>query len=349
MTQTNLYLDIHALQILPASCVNRDDTNTPKSEIYGGKQRARVSSQCWKKATRKYLKENRLESVGLRTKKFKSCVINELTGTYGFTDEDAEKAVTACIKASGVASDKEDAKATIAFFSEEEIRGFAKVIADNKDVALTKAADIKKSLLEAIKNNPSTDILLFGRMFAGEHSLDYDAACQVAHAFSVNEARSEYDYFTAVDDIPNESDNGSAYLDTKQFTDPILYRYANVNLSPSSELIRLDKANAASIARHFTEAFLLSMPTGSINGYANTTFPEYVVVTLRTDRPASFAPAFIKVVSSDDYEAEAEKKLTEYQEKIAKNYGAPVVTLSLKDHSLNELLDILEREIGERL
>ena len=66
-----LYLDIHALQIMPPSCVNRDDTNTPKTCVYGGKIRTRVSSQCWKRAIRMYMKDNELEDIGIRTKKFK--------------------------------------------------------------------------------------------------------------------------------------------------------------------------------------------------------------------------------------------------------------------------------------
>ena len=186
-------------------------------------------------------------------------------------------------------------------------------------------------------------------MFASEPILDVDAACQVAHAISVNETRTEYDYFTAVDDIPNVSDNGSAYLDTKQFTDPILYRYANVNLSETSELIRFDKSNAASAAKSFIKSFLLSMPTGSINGYANATLPEYVMVILREDMPVSFAPAFIKTVNKDDYEEEAEQKLIKYEEKIAANYGAPVLKLSLKENSLGEIMSIIEKEIRERI
>lgn len=48
----NLYLDMHVLQTAPPSCINRDDTGSPKIAIYGGTTRARVSSQAWKKAMR---------------------------------------------------------------------------------------------------------------------------------------------------------------------------------------------------------------------------------------------------------------------------------------------------------
>ena len=39
-----LYLDIHAIQTLPPSNINRDDTGSPKTAFYGGVRRARVSS-----------------------------------------------------------------------------------------------------------------------------------------------------------------------------------------------------------------------------------------------------------------------------------------------------------------
>ena len=38
-----LYVDFHVLQTVPPSCINRDDTGSPKTAIYGGVTRARVS------------------------------------------------------------------------------------------------------------------------------------------------------------------------------------------------------------------------------------------------------------------------------------------------------------------
>lgn len=40
-----LYVDFHVLQTVPPSCINRDDTGSPKTAIYGGVTRARVSSR----------------------------------------------------------------------------------------------------------------------------------------------------------------------------------------------------------------------------------------------------------------------------------------------------------------
>ena len=53
MEPKRLYVDFHVLQTVPPSCVNRDDTGSPKTAVYGGTTRARVSSQAWKRADRK--------------------------------------------------------------------------------------------------------------------------------------------------------------------------------------------------------------------------------------------------------------------------------------------------------
>ena len=45
-------LELHILQSFPVSCLNRDDLNSPKTATFGGVQRARVSSQCWKRQIR---------------------------------------------------------------------------------------------------------------------------------------------------------------------------------------------------------------------------------------------------------------------------------------------------------
>jgi len=52
------FVDFHVIQTVPPSCVNRDDTGSPKTAVYGGVRRARVSSQSWKLAMRMMFREN---------------------------------------------------------------------------------------------------------------------------------------------------------------------------------------------------------------------------------------------------------------------------------------------------
>lgn len=72
MTTTNPYqgkiIEFHILQSFPVSCLNRDDVGSPKSAIVGGVQRARVSSQCWKRQVRLGMQDLGIE-LGIRTKR----------------------------------------------------------------------------------------------------------------------------------------------------------------------------------------------------------------------------------------------------------------------------------------
>ena len=54
----NLYMNINVLQTVPSSNINRDDTGSPKTAIYGGVTRSRVSSQSWKRAMRLAFKQD---------------------------------------------------------------------------------------------------------------------------------------------------------------------------------------------------------------------------------------------------------------------------------------------------
>lgn len=63
-------IEFHILQSFPVSCLNRDDMGSPKSAIIGGVPRARVSSQCWKRAVRMKMHEMGVHTA-FRTKKMK--------------------------------------------------------------------------------------------------------------------------------------------------------------------------------------------------------------------------------------------------------------------------------------
>lgn len=51
------HLELHILQSFPVVCLNRDDQNSPKTAIFGAVQRARVSSQSWKRAIRAFAQQ----------------------------------------------------------------------------------------------------------------------------------------------------------------------------------------------------------------------------------------------------------------------------------------------------
>ena len=65
-----MYIDINVLQTVPASNINRDETGSPKTVIYGGVTRARVSSQAWKRAVRQAFSQEGKDSDWLSSAQF---------------------------------------------------------------------------------------------------------------------------------------------------------------------------------------------------------------------------------------------------------------------------------------
>ena len=79
MDKNRLFVDLHVIQTVPPSCINRDDTGSPKTAVYGGTTRARVSSQAWKHAMREYFKEVMIEEeLSKRSKKVVGLLAEEI-------------------------------------------------------------------------------------------------------------------------------------------------------------------------------------------------------------------------------------------------------------------------------
>lgn len=116
MDNRRLYIDLHILQTVPPSCINRDDTGSPKTAIYGGTTRARVSSQAWKRAVRMMFRDGLLgrEQLGERTKKIVAMVAEEVTAIA--PDADAPKLAKKALESAGLKKVTEE-KGTDALFS----------------------------------------------------------------------------------------------------------------------------------------------------------------------------------------------------------------------------------------
>ena len=185
MTKNRLYIDIHVLQTVPPSCVNRDDTGSPKTAQYGGVTRARVSSQSWKHAMREMFRADYEESwSGDRTKAIVQKVAAKISEVNQLAD--AEKLATDALVNAGLKiKSAEKGTDALFFMSDAQAKGLAElVLSGEKD---------KKLFKEKLSSDPSVDMALFGRMVADDPSLNYDAAAQVAHSISTHAIHNEYD------------------------------------------------------------------------------------------------------------------------------------------------------------
>ena len=330
------YIDVHALQTVPPSLVNRDDTGAPKTATFGGFPRQRVSSQSWKRAIRRYF-ETHLDSssVGFRTKYALELIVDEVQRLApdlpkGQAIEGAERVFRLAkiklndpkgTKLDGDDTSREKLKNTgyLLFLSPFQITNIAQAVID-ADKSPIKAADAKRLL----NSQHSIDIACFGRMVADNPSFNVDAAVQVAHALGIHESVPEFDYFTAVDDVSEDRDDtGAGMLGTVQMMSSTLYRFATINVdSLHANLGSTDAANAA--IRAFLEAFVVSMPTGKQNTFANNTLPELVYVAVRDDRSVSLVNAFedpVMATTEASRRILGAERMAQEESEIEKNYG----------------------------
>ncbi|MFC9614434.1 type I-E CRISPR-associated protein Cas7/Cse4/CasC [Streptomyces sp. NPDC056938] len=353
-----IFLDVHALQTVPPSNLNRDDTGAPKSAVYGGVPRARVSSQAWKRATRTYFRDEHLldpGELGVRTKKIVEAVAERIMALDPSLDgESALRFADETVRATGLKTETPKRKAAAAkegepepapeakylvFLSARQLDGLARL-------ALDGAADItgflkdkkNKDRAKAIADaHHSVDISLFGRMVADAADLGVDAAVQVAHALSVHRVDAESDYYTAVDDHNTDAETGAGMIGTVDFNSATLYRYAALsvhqlaaNLGHGLREEELSTTPVRRAVEAFVHGFIASLPTGKINTFGHHTLPDAVIVTLRTTRPVSFVAAFEEPVRGDlgGHVREACDRLAQYIPDLERAYGNADSTLT---------------------
>ncbi|WP_328869598.1 type I-E CRISPR-associated protein Cas7/Cse4/CasC [Streptomyces sp. NBC_00287] len=353
---TRTILDIHILQNVPPSNLNRDDTGTPKSAMYGGVRRARVSSQAWKRATRTAFNELLPpEELGVRTKKVVEALAERIAARNEKLAPMAVGLAAETMKAAtGIAIEvpkrkaKNDADGSVTpespylmFLSRRQLDALAEltetVIADSPGDELQALAkhfkdrSNKAEARQALDTRHSVDIALFGRMVADSADLNVDAAAQVAHALSVHASDVESDYYTAVDDRNEDAETGAGMIGTVDFNSATLYRYAAVDVDELHRNLGLGLRDGESPSTPtekaigaFLEAFITSLPTGKINTFGNHTLPSAVIVKVRNRWPVSFVSAFEEPVPKSQtggFLRESCVRLADHATELEEKYG----------------------------
>ncbi|MEW2219044.1 type I-E CRISPR-associated protein Cas7/Cse4/CasC [Streptomyces sp. NPDC006990] len=351
---TRTILDIHILQTVPPSNLNRDDTGTPKSAYFGGVRRARVSSQAWKRATRRAFEDLLPPAdLGVRTKKVAAALAERIVARNPHLQPVSVQLATDVLKAATGSTIDVPKRKSKTVEGEEEVQApessylmflSARQLDALAELAVTGSGEdgdpkeLKKFLKEnkaharqTVDTRHSVDIALFGRMVADSADLNVDAATQVAHALSVHKSDIESDYYTAVDDLSREDETGAGMIGTIDFNSATLYRYAAVDVDQlrrnlgdglrenESPTTPVEKAVGA-----FLEAFVTSLPTGKINTFGNHTLPSAVIVKLRNRWPVSFVGAFEEPVpktSTGGYVRESCRKLATFVPDLERQYG----------------------------
>ncbi|MBW2737359.1 MAG: type I-E CRISPR-associated protein Cas7/Cse4/CasC [Deltaproteobacteria bacterium] len=146
------HLELHIIQSVPVACLNRDDLNSPKTAIFGGVQRARVSSQSWKRAIREMAKEMDYSLFkGNRSRR----MVYELTTKLESKNIAKDIAVIIAEQVAGIVETLDSKKdsdgfkkiKTLMFFSDAEYDSIANAITDD----IKKSAETVMSSLNAVE------------------------------------------------------------------------------------------------------------------------------------------------------------------------------------------------------
>ena len=343
-------IEIHALQNFAPSNLNRDDTGAPKDALFGGTRRARVSSQCLKRAVREYFKEQNKDWVADRTKRivdaFKERLSSKFKDQKDFTEENLVKAIEIAVSSLGskkkVKVDKERKTDVLLFLSPKEIDSMERVIEEFYTTLLKgkPSEDFVNSLNDAIdgenKSRLSVDVALFGRMLAVMPEKNQNAACQVAHAISTHAVEREFDFYTAVDDLKPEDTAGADMMGTVEFNSACFYRYAVVDWGKLVSNLQNDTELATRGLRAFLEGFVVAEPTGKQNTFAAHNPPEFVTISVRRNTaPRNLANAFetaVRVKKDESLTKESATRLSAKAAALNKLYG----TLSNSRYAVTE-------------
>src|SRR2546428_669247 len=207
-----MFIELHIIQNFAPANLNRDDTGSPKDCEFGGVRRARISSQCFKRAIRESFRSEKLigeEHLAERTKRLVDSLVARLKEKK--KNEDEARRVAEALLNGVKLKVKDDGKTQyLLFLAEAEIKAIADLCAEHWDQLLESAKpatqeakgeqpakkksskETKKADQDAVPKNirdkmesllgggKAADLALFGRMLADLPEKNVDAASQVA-------------------------------------------------------------------------------------------------------------------------------------------------------------------------
>jgi len=321
------FLQLHYLTVYPISNPNRDDLGRPKTATFGGAPRLRISSQSLKRAARlsETMQNTLAGHLGDRTQRIGEVVrdaLSDLAESGDQVNEIATKVADVFGKLDTEAEKKGHIRTRqLAFISPDEreaaIEWAKKALAGEK---LPSNKELKKRVLRTADG--AADVAMFGRMLADDPDFNREAAVQVSHAFTTHRAIVDDDYYTAVDDLkePTE-DAGAGFVGEAGFGSGVFYIYACVDIGLLERNLDGDRELAARSAGALAEALATATPSGKRNSFAHQTRASYIRAEVGTAQPRSLAGAFFKPVEGDDLMAASVEALESLAAQLDAAYG----------------------------
>ena len=320
---TPRFLQIHSLHSYTAALLNRDDTGLAKRLPYGGSQRTRISSQCLKRHWRMAEHDpHALHNIDGTEKAYRSRelvtkkVIGPLKDKYpdeiiNILEPEFQKVVYGDKAGEG----KKNRQTLL--LGEPEISWLAgeaeRLAKEAKSPEAAEEARDKwskdfKNNIKVLRENTALPgglaSALFGRMVTSDPAANIDAPVYVAHAFTVHAEETEGDYFTAVDDLKREEDDGGAdTIQETELTSGLFYGYVVIDLPGLIKNCSGDRELAGQVVHNLIHLIAEVSPGAKRGSTAPFGRADLMLIEAGDRQPRSLAAAYREPVPHDCKEA----------------------------------------------
>ena len=337
------FLQLHLLTAYGPSNLNRDDTGRPKSAIFGGVPRLRISSQSLKRAwrTSEVFANTLGERLGKRTRRL-GVELHDHLVERGMEEAKALEIARKIADVFGKLSQEKNAVPThvetLYFVGPDEIET-AYELAER---ALA-GEEVAPTVEDVLRVGAGADIAMFGRMLTSDSTDDrqkkkrqgltvqergrfsVEAAVQVAHAITTHRGVAEDDYFTAVgelsDDRASEDEMGAGHVNVQEFGAGVFYLYVCVNRDLLIQNLDQNRAVRDASLAALCEAASTVAPGGKQASFASRARAIYVLGEKGSAQPRSLAAAFLKPVTGDDQGRHSIERLENFRDRLDAAYG----------------------------
>lgn len=343
-----MIINIHVLRNYSANVVNRGEDGEPKSLVFGGKKRTRISSQSRKHKWRTsdlFRSTFDEDLLGIRTRKVGEIVRDALLQD-GYGEKVALRAgidvtqyVSTANKKKKIEMKEEELVAdTIRAYSQKDINLLVDYVKERlasgdleKEMSVLEAGKDVKTFLDFENLNMQwlapIDTSLFGRMVASDPAQNVPASVYVAHAFSTHASMDDVDFFTATDDLAGIfQDTGAAHMGNISFDTACMYEYAYIDTDIlSSNLKNLEEKEAVlkSALQALIPTMILETPDGKQTTMAARPAPSAVLVEIQGNKQVfDYANAFAEAVWQEPIVRNSVVRLKDECIKANKLYGA---------------------------
>ncbi len=323
------FVQLHFLTVYPPSNPNRDDMGRPKSAVYGGVHRLRLSSQSLKRAARmsSVMSEALRGKMGERTQRLGDELFKHLCAKgadEGNARKISELVASVFGKLDTTATKKDGDRVRIkqlAFISPDE-RKAAFEMAERAlaGESIGDAKSLGKTILRTADG--AVDLAMFGRMLADAPDFNREAAVQVSHAITTHRAEAEDDYYTAADDLKSPTEDvGASFVGESGFGSGVYYLYVCVDADRLVANLAGDRELARKSLDAVTEAFATASPSGKRNSYSHHTRALFIRAEAGGQQPRSLAAAFLEPVNGIDLLGESISRLRKAAAAMDNAYG----------------------------